>query len=68
VAGAVLLLGWIGPALDLPRAVLEVSPFGHLPKVPGGEMAWEPVLMLTALAAALSVSGLVALRRRDMTS
>ncbi|MFF5255527.1 ABC transporter permease [Streptomyces leeuwenhoekii] len=68
VAGAVLLLGWIGPALDLPRAVLEVSPFGHLPKVPGGEMAWEPVLALTALAAALSLSGLVALRRRDMTS
>jgi ABC-2 type transport system permease protein len=68
VAGAVLLLGWVGPALDLPRAVLEVSPFAHLPKVPGAEMAWEPVLVLTGLAAALSVSGLVALRRRDLTS
>nr|WP_240449397.1 ABC transporter permease [Streptomyces harenosi] len=68
VAGAVLLLGWVGPALDLPRAVLELSPFAHLPELPGGEMAWKPVLVLTGLAAALSAAGLVALRRRDMTS
>ncbi|WTP58504.1 ABC transporter permease [Streptomyces phaeochromogenes] len=68
VAGAALLLGWIGPALDLPTTLLNLSPFGHLPKLPGGEMAWTPVLVLTAIAVALVGVGLGALRRRDITT
>ncbi|MFE4592839.1 ABC transporter permease [Streptomyces laurentii] len=66
VAGLFLALGWVGPALDLPQVVLDLSPYGHLPKVPGPEMAWTPVLALTALAAALVTAGLVGLRRRDI--
>ncbi|MFI8947531.1 ABC transporter permease [Streptomyces sp. NPDC053750] len=68
VAGAVLLLGWVGPALDVPAAILDLSPFGHLPKVPGAEMSWEPVLVLCAIAAVLVAAGLAGLRRRDMTT
>ncbi|MBQ1099622.1 ABC transporter permease [Streptomyces sp. NPDC097107] len=68
VAGAVLLLGWVGPALDVPRRVLDVSPFGHLPKLPGGEMSWSPVLVLTSIAVVLVGAGLAGLRRRDMTT
>ncbi|MFF7161119.1 ABC transporter permease [Streptomyces sp. NPDC008086] len=68
VAGAVLLIGWVGPALDVPQAVLDLSPFGHLPKLPGGGMEWGAVLVLLALAAALTASGLAGLRRRDMTT
>lgn len=68
VAGAVLLIGWVGPALDAPQVVLDVSPFGHLPKLPGGEMEWGPVLTLTGLAVVLVAGGLAGLRRRDMTT
>ncbi|MDG9720553.1 ABC transporter permease [Streptomyces sp. DH24] len=68
VAGAVLLIGWVGPALDVPRAVLDVSPFGHLPKMPGADMRWTPVLVLTGVAGALVATGLAALRRRDVTA
>ncbi|NGO14531.1 ABC transporter permease [Streptomyces sp. HC44] len=68
VAGAALLLGWIGPALDLPESVLDLSPFGHLPKLPGGDMTWTPVLVLTALSAVFVTAGLTALRRRDMST
>ncbi len=57
VAGAVLLLGWVGPALDVPQRVLDVSPFGHLPKLPGGEMSWSPVLVLTSIAVVLVGGG-----------
>jgi ABC-2 type transport system permease protein len=68
VAGAALLIGWVGPALDVPQAVLDLSPFGHLPKLPGRDMRWVPVAVLTALAAVLVAGGLAALRRRDLTT
>ncbi|WOT36275.1 ABC transporter permease [Streptomyces coeruleorubidus] len=68
VAGAVLLIGWVGPALDVPQVVLDLSPFGHLPKLPGGSMEWGPVVVLTGLAVALVAAGLAGLRRRDMTT
>ncbi|WP_155058206.1 ABC transporter permease [Streptomyces blattellae] len=67
-AGLILFLGWIGPALDLPQAVLDISPFGHLPKLPGGEMAWGPVGVLAGIAGVLVAGGLAGVRRRDMTS
>ncbi|MFI1029707.1 ABC transporter permease [Streptomyces sp. NPDC020951] len=66
VAGAVLLIGWIGPALDAPQAVLDLSPFGHLPKLPGGGMEWGPVLLLLLVAIGLVGAGLAGLRRRDV--
>jgi ABC-2 type transport system permease protein len=68
VAGAVLLIGWVGPALNAPQAVLNLSPFGHLPKLPGGQMEWTPVLILLGLSVVLAGTGLAGLRRRDMTT
>ena len=68
VAGAVLLIGWVGPALDVPQSVLDVSPFGHLPKLPGGAMQWGPVVVLTGLAVALVAGGLAGLWRRDVST
>ncbi|WP_326766405.1 ABC transporter permease [Streptomyces sp. NBC_01591] len=67
VAGICLALGWLGPAVDMPQAVMDVSPFTHLPKLPGGTgMDWGPVLALTAVAAVLVGAGTGALRRRDV--
>ncbi|HET6355570.1 ABC transporter permease [Streptomyces sp.] len=65
-SGIALALGWIGPALDLPQSVMNLSPFEHLPSLPGTQMHWTPVLVLTALAAGLVAAGLAGLRRRDM--
>ncbi|MFJ6738942.1 ABC transporter permease [Streptomyces sp. NPDC091279] len=66
VAVAVLLIGWVGPALNAPRAVLGLSPFAHLPKLPGAPMDWPPVLTLLALATLLTAAGLAGMRRRDV--
>lgn len=66
LVGICLALGWIGPALDLPQPVMDLSPFTHLPKLPGAELVWGPAVLLTVLATALTAGGLAALRRRDM--
>ncbi|GAA1862541.1 ABC transporter permease [Actinomadura bangladeshensis] len=61
-----LLLGQVGPLLDAPQAVLDVSPFTHTPKLPGAEFSALPLAALTAAAAALAAAGLTAFRRRDI--
>ncbi|HEV2347236.1 MAG TPA: ABC transporter permease [Actinocrinis sp.] len=63
-----LLLGQLGPVLKLGQAVMDVSPFSHVPKVPGGVFSWTPLGWLTLLGAALLVLGLAAFRRRDLQS
>ncbi|MDX3453729.1 ABC transporter permease [Streptomyces sp. ME02-8801-2C] len=68
VAGAALLLGWIGPALDVPQGALDLSPFGHLPKMPGGGMEWTPVVVLTGIAVGLVGAGVAGVRRRDLST
>ncbi|WP_327245594.1 ABC transporter permease [Streptomyces sp. NBC_01320] len=66
VVGICLALGWIGPAVNMPQPVMNLSPFSHLPKLPGTEMQWPPALWLTAGAVVLVAAGLGALRRRDV--
>ncbi|WP_238006263.1 ABC transporter permease [Dactylosporangium sp. AC04546] len=61
-----VVLGQIGAALQLSQAVLDISPFTHIPRVPGGSVTVAPLLILTATAAALVAAGLAGLRRRDI--
>ncbi|GII58123.1 exporter of polyketide antibiotics [Planotetraspora thailandica] len=64
--GLCLFLGQLGAALQLSQAALDVSPFTHIPRVPGGDVSALPLVLLTAIAAALVVFGLAAFRRRDV--
>ncbi|GII95890.1 ABC transporter permease [Sinosporangium siamense] len=61
-----LLFGQVGAVLDLPQPLLDLSPFSHLPKLPGGEVSALPLVVLTAVAAALTAAGLYGFRRRDV--
>ncbi|MCI2417988.1 ABC transporter permease [Saccharopolyspora sp. K220] len=61
-----LLLGWLGGELQLSQWVLDLSVFNHIPQLPGGDVAVLPLVVLTAIAAALTVLGLLGLRRRDV--
>ncbi|TDD90115.1 ABC transporter permease [Actinomadura rubrisoli] len=68
MVGAFLLLGQLGPVLNLSRPVMDLSPFTHTPKLPGGTMTATPLIVLLAVAAALVAAGLAGLRRRDIAS
>jgi ABC-2 type transport system permease protein len=61
-----VVLGQIGAALQLSQALLDISPFTHIPRVPGGSVSAAPLLILTAVAVVLVAVGLVSFRRRDI--
>jgi ABC-2 type transport system permease protein len=64
--GLVVLINLFGQPLQLSRWVLDISPFTHAPRLPGGTVTAAPLLWLCALALAASIAGLVGLRRRDI--
>ncbi|GAA4633188.1 exporter of polyketide antibiotics [Actinoallomurus vinaceus] len=66
VLAVFLLLGQMGPVLKLSQAVMDVSPFTHVPKLPGADLTVTPLAALTAVAVAVAAAGLVGFRRRDI--
>jgi ABC-2 type transport system permease protein len=52
--------------MDLPSWTLDLSPFQHVPALPGSAVTVVPLLELTAVAAGLTVLGVAAFRRRDL--
>jgi ABC-2 type transport system permease protein len=63
---AAFLASEIGPLLDLPQWIRDLSPYTHVPPLPGGEITVTPLLMMLGAASALVVVGLFTLRRRDI--
>lgn len=61
-----LLVLLVGTTLQLDQWLLDISPFTHVPHLPGGELSWTPLVTLTVVAAALVAAGLATLRRRDI--
>jgi ABC-2 type transport system permease protein len=63
--GACFLLWFLGPLLDLPSWVVELSPYERVPQIPAADFTAGPLLALTAVAAAITAAGLIGFRRRD---
>jgi ABC-2 type transport system permease protein len=61
-----VLMGQLGAILDLPQAVLNLSPFSHLPAAPADDVVATPLITLLVVAAALLATGMTAFRRRDL--
>jgi polyether ionophore transport system permease protein len=63
---AFLICGLLGPLLRLPQWALDISPYTHVPKLPGGVFTAAPLIWLTLAACLLTAAGLTALRHRDI--
>jgi len=61
-----VVLELFGQVLQLSHWVLDISPFTHAPRLPGGTVSAVPLLWLGLVAVALTVAGLAALCRRDI--
>jgi ABC-2 type transport system permease protein len=61
-----MIAGTFGPLLDLPEAVLELSPFAHPAAVPLEAVRAAPLLALTVIGLVGAAVGLLAFRRRDL--
>ncbi|WBB95906.1 MULTISPECIES: hypothetical protein [unclassified Solwaraspora] len=58
-------LDLFGALLQLPQPLRDLSPFTHLPSLPGGQVSAVPLVVLALLAAG-SAAGMIGLRRRDL--
>jgi ABC-2 type transport system permease protein len=66
VAGVAIAIAIFGPGFDLARAVLDISPFPHVPPLPGGALSAAPLIWLSACVVVLTAAGLAGLRCRDL--
>jgi len=66
ILGVFLLLSLVGTALQWNTAVLGISPFAHLARMPGEPFSIGSFAWLVLIAAGITAVGVTALRRRDM--
>jgi len=64
--GIFLVLGEIGPLLGVDQKVVDLSPFAHVPRLPGAGGSLLPLLWLLLVAVVLVAAGLDRLGRRDI--
>ncbi|MEY9894000.1 ABC-2 type transport system permease protein [Catenulispora sp. MAP12-49] len=68
VFGVMVFIAYLGPLVNAGQWFLDLTPYTHIPKVPGGTFTWTPLVWMTVVAAVLSTAGLLGFRRRDVSS
>jgi ABC-2 type transport system permease protein len=63
---ACLLSLELGEILGLSQWIVDVSPFAHVPKLPGMPFTATPLIWLSTIALVLAAAGLAGFRRRDI--
>jgi ABC-2 type transport system permease protein len=68
IYAAFILVAEVGPILEVPQWVLNLSPFTHTPKLPGSSWSMLPLIVMSTVAVTIAVLGMVGIRRRDLAS
>lgn len=66
VFGYSFVVVYIGSIIDFPEWMAKVTPFGNLPLLPVEDFALTPLIILTLVAAVLTVVGMWRYKRRDI--
>lgn len=64
---AFAVIGQLGPILQLPQSMLDLSPFTHVPSFGFIEADPLPTLILLTVTGGLLVLGYTGFQRRDLT-
>lgn len=68
IIAATFVISFFGPLLKLPRLVLDLSAFTHLPRLPGGSVDAVPLIVLGVLTLILLGIALTGFRRRSIVA
>ncbi len=63
---AAYLLDFVGPLLELPDGLLDVSPFRHLSAVPAADLDITAALIMLGIGTLAALAGIAAFRHRDL--
>jgi ABC-2 type transport system permease protein len=63
---ACVVVGFLGAVLGLPHWLQDLSPFERVPQLPAASLTLLPLVAMSAVAAGLTLIGLIGLRRRDI--
>ncbi|MEK8073805.1 ABC transporter permease [Rhodococcoides navarretei] len=66
ILGGFVALGQIGAVVGLPQPWLDLSPFTHVPRLPGAALSLAPIGWLVVTAVGVGIIGSAAFRRRDI--
>jgi ABC-2 type transport system permease protein len=66
ILAACIVVGFLGAVLHLPSWLENLSPFERVPQLPAASFSPLPLVVISAIAAVLSLAGLGGLRRRDI--
>ncbi|MEV0796566.1 ABC transporter permease [Kribbella sp. NPDC050281] len=64
--GICILIGFTNAGVQLADWLNDISPFTHLPRLPGGSLSATPLIVLLAITVVVGFIGLVGWRRRDV--
>ena len=66
ILAACVVVGFLGAVLQLPRWLQDLSPFERVPQLPAASLTILPLIVISAIAAGLTLAGLGGLQRRDI--